>query len=184
MKVRDLRWSDFDALVEIYYHLYDERAAGEPIGIHLLAERPPLADEVSWFSGHYRKAIQHEIVARVAEEDGRAVGSCTIGRVGLGADSELGHVGELGILVDHRHRGQGAGTALLKDALAQARGMFEIVRLTVFADNARAIRLYESLGFQKYGTLPRAIRRGDRYIDEVFMYLDFGADPARGNPNR
>ena len=47
---------------------------------------------------------------------------------------------------------------------------FEQLELTVFADNTRAIRLYEKVGFVKTGVLPRAYRLKDgSYHDEVQM---------------
>lgn len=185
MIVRELRWDDFDPLTEIYYHLYDERGAGEPIGISLFAERPSAADEVEWFANLYRKSLQREWFTSVAEEGGRAVGSCTIQPQSVRADSELGHVGVLGILVDHRFRGRGAGRAMMLHVLERARGRFEIVRLNVFADNVRAKALYRRLGFEPYGRLPRAIRRGPTYIDEEFMFLDLGTWVApQAAPNR
>jgi len=184
MLIRDLQWSDFDGILESYYHLYDERAAGEPIGISLFADRPTLGDEVTWFANLFRRSIQHELITVVAEEDGRPVGSCTIQPISASRDGELGHIGELGILVDHRYRGRGAGTALMIQALERARGQFEIVRLGVFADNTRAIELYRRLGFIPYGRLPRGIRRGDHYIDEEFMFLATASWTPPGTPNR
>ena len=86
--VRPVRWGDFDDLRESYFHLYDERAAGEPIGIMLFAQRPTLADEVSWFEGHFRRALSGDEIFLVAELDGHAVGSCTIG--GLGSRCGVG----------------------------------------------------------------------------------------------
>jgi [ribosomal protein S18]-alanine N-acetyltransferase len=63
-------------------------------------------------------------------------------------------VPSFGILVGHRHRGRGTGRALTEYALALAREMkAPKVRLTVHADNARAIRLYERTGFQASETL-------------------------------
>jgi ribosomal protein S18 acetylase RimI-like enzyme len=184
MRVRELRWSDFDALVETYYHLYEERAAGEPIGITLFGERPARVDEVQWFANLYRSTLEGETIAVVAEEGDRPVGNCIIHPVAPRRDSELGHFGELGILVDHRFRGRGAGTALLLHALEQARARYEAVRLAVFADNVRAKRLYERLGFRTYGRLPRAIRRGGGYIDEELMFLELAQWAPPPNPNR
>jgi len=185
MMVRELRWGDFDALTEMYYHLYDERAAGESIGITLFAERPSLADEVEWFANLYRKCLEGDWFTSVGEADGRAIGNCTVQPQAARADGEQGHIGVLGILVDHRHRGQGAGRAMMVRCLQQAKRRFEIVRLSVFADNTRAKGLYRRMGFQPYGLLPRAIRRGERYIDEEFMYLDLTkwVPPTEG-PNR
>jgi RimJ/RimL family protein N-acetyltransferase len=182
--VRPLRWSDFEPLVRIYYDLYEERSEGVPIGIHLFHERPSPADEAEWFSGLFRRVLKEEDVVVVAEVEGRPVGQCTIGPVGPTRHSETGHVGILGILVDRQYRGQGIGTALLKRSLEECRGKFELVRLSVFADNDGAKRLYARLGFRPCGTLPRAIKRGNQYIDEDLMFLDLADRAARPGPGR
>jgi RimJ/RimL family protein N-acetyltransferase len=184
MLLRELRWGDFDGLLESYFHLYDERAAGESIGITLFRERPTIAEEVTWFGSLMRHVVEGSHIVVVADLDGLPVGSCTIAPAAPLRDHEAGHVGVLGIMVDHRHRGRGVGTALLRRALELARGQFEIVRLAVFADNTRAKALYQRLGFVPYGRLPRGIRRGDRYVDEEFMFLDLRPEDPRATPNR
>lgn len=173
MVVRELRWNDFDALTESYWELYDERARGEPIGISLFAERPSRAAEARWFSDLVAAVETGEKIVVVAELDGRAVGQCTIGPTFPGGPGSDGaHVGELGILVDHRYRGRGLGREMIVRALEQARARYEIVRLWVFSTNERAKRLYLSLGFLPSGRQPYAVRRGSEYIDAELMWLD------------
>ena len=170
-RLRDLEWTDFDALVENYYRCYDERAAGYPIGITLFAQKPSREAEAAWFSNLYRRVLEGATVGVVAEVDGRAGGSCFVDRRAPGPDSEMSHVGELGILVHQDYRGRGMGTALMQEALRRCRGRFEIVRLAVFANNEGAKKLYRSLGFELCGRLPRGVKRGDRYFDEEWMML-------------
>jgi RimJ/RimL family protein N-acetyltransferase len=172
--IRDLRWSDFDDLRDTYFLLYEERTAQPDIGIGLFETQPTYENEVAWFANQYRQVLLGNAVVAIAERDGRAIGTCTVRRVGPSAESETGHVGELGIVVHRDHRGTGAGTALLKHALEQCRGKFEVVRLSVFSVNVRARRLYERFGFVPIGTIPRAIRRNGQYFDEDFMVLDLG----------
>jgi ribosomal-protein-alanine N-acetyltransferase len=63
-------------------------------------------------------------------------------------------VPSFGILVHHAHHGKGIGRALTEHALAVAGEMrVPRVRLTVRADNARAVHLYESMGFHTSETL-------------------------------
>ena len=157
----------------MYWHLYDERDAGEPHGITLYAEKPTLQEEVEWFSSTYRRMLRGDAVHVVAEIGGRVVGHCTVNRVGRAAGAEDGHVGLLGILVGQRFRGRGVGRALLRAALAAARNRFEVVQLGVHADNAGAKRLYERFGFRLVGSVPRALKRGGRTIDHEIMALVF-----------
>ncbi|MGA7477204.1 MAG: GNAT family N-acetyltransferase [Thermoplasmata archaeon] len=184
LTVRPVRWGDFDDLREMYFRLYDERATGAAIGITLFADRPTIADEVGWFEGHFRKVLDGDEIFLVAEIGGHAVGSVTIGRATPGTASEQSHVGELGILVDHDHRGMGAGTALLERALAEARSKFEVVYLSVFSINEGAQRLYRRFGFSACGHLPRAVKRGGLYFDQERMVLDFSSPPGAAGANR
>jgi RimJ/RimL family protein N-acetyltransferase len=178
MLVRDVRWSDFDDLREMYYRLYDERERGAFVGITLFESRPSLPDEVAWFTRAYSRMLSGDLVMTVAEVDGRAVGHCSIGREGPLPTAENGHVGVLGILVDERYRGRGVGTALLDHSLQRAREKFDLVRLAVFSENDGARRLYARFGFVVCGRFPRMIRRGERYYDSEEMVLDFAAAPT------
>ncbi len=172
IEVRELRWTDFDPLREMYYLLYEERVSNPDIGIALFAERPGYEDEAKWFADLYRRALRGDAIVRVGELDHRVVGNCVVGRHGPSASSELGHVGTLGILVHRDARGQGVGEALLRATIEACRGTFEIVRLSVLVPNSRARRLYERHGFVGIGRVPGAVRRGDRRIDEDLMALD------------
>ena len=184
LTVRPPRWNDFDDLREIYFHLYDERASGDPIGIHLFDVRPAPADETVWFQTHFKRALEGEEIWVVAEREGHAVGNCTVIPLSGGPASEQSHVGELGILVHHEHRGSGVGTALLARALELARPKFELVYLSVFSVNVGARRLYERFGFTVCGHLPRVVKRGDQYFDEERMVLDFSKHPDAAKANR
>ena len=81
------------------------------------------------------------------------------------------HVGSLGVMVRPDCQGQGIGTALLKTLLDLADNwlMLERVELTVFADNHRAIHLYEKLGFEKEGLKRMTVIRNGQYADEYLM---------------
>ena len=70
-------------------------------------------------------------------------------------------------------RGAGIAYKMMRALLERAsmiEGM-EQVLLSVAATQEPAIRLYRSLGFQSFGREPRALRIGDRYIDEEYMVL-------------
>jgi ribosomal protein S18 acetylase RimI-like enzyme len=60
-------------------------------------------------------------------------------------------VPSFGIMVDHRFHGQGIGKRLLEYTLEEACKInCQRVRLSVYASNSVAVRLYESLGFHEY----------------------------------
>ena len=76
-------------------------------------------------------------------------------------------------------RGSGLAGALVDDVLAEARrqGLRQVL-LTVAAPNARAIRLYETRGFVRYGVEPGAVRQPDGFMDEVLMVCHLDRPPA------
>jgi len=182
--VRPFRPEDAADLGEIYYGLYDERDAGEPVGITLFTSRPSHEDEAAWYDQQTRRMASGDLLYLVAEVEGRAVGACSVARIGPTAASEQAHVGELGILVHRKMRGQGVGAALLEATLKEARSKFEVVYLTVFSFNERARRLYERFGFVVCGHLPRMAKRGDLYFDMERMVLLLPNPPAGPVANR
>jgi ribosomal protein S18 acetylase RimI-like enzyme len=69
-------------------------------------------------------------------------------------------------------RARGIGALLLEACIAEARRAgLELLTLSVTAENADAIRLYERHGFVAYGTLRRALKIGSRYHDKLHMAL-------------
>jgi len=168
--VRELAWGDMPSLVDNYWALYDEVRDDPDLGIGLLPERPTLGEEVKWFADLFRRVQEGSCVAAVAEEDGKAVGLCSVHR--RGPPQEFHHVGTLGLLVARAYRGHGHGRALLAHTIERCRGRFEQVELTVFLSNEPARALYRSVGFRPWGVEPRAIRRGGRYTDVEHMVLD------------
>jgi ribosomal protein S18 acetylase RimI-like enzyme len=86
-----------------------------------------------------------------------------------------------GVYVQPESRRKGAARAILQEVIRQA-GMvpgIEQVLLVVAATQHNARRLYESLGFRKYGVEPRSLKIGDQYMDDELMvlYLDSSAQP-------
>jgi len=80
------------------------------------------------------------------------------------------HVGYVVIGVVRAHWSRGMGEALLTEALrwAPTAGITRL-ELGVMTENARAIRLYERLGFRVEGTRKGAYLIGGKPVDEHFM---------------
>ena len=78
-----------------------------------------------------------------------------------------------GVYVTPGARGAGIAYQMMQALLERVRMIegIEQVLLSVSATQEPAIRLYRSLGFQSFGREPRALRIGDRYIDEEYMVL-------------
>lgn len=84
------------------------------------------------------------------------------------------HKGNIvGVYVSPSFRGRGIARALVMEIVSQARSVpgLEQVILTVVTENVVAKGLYEKLGFRVFGTELRALKVGDRYLDEEHMVL-------------
>jgi RimJ/RimL family protein N-acetyltransferase len=84
----------------------------------------------------------------------------------------IAHVGEFGLCVVKVEWGRGLGRILCEVAIAQERHMgIKRIELRVGADNRRARRLYESLGFVVDGRAARGFLVGEVFYDELLMSL-------------
>ena len=112
-------------------------------------------------------------LALKAEVDGRFAAMATIVR---GTRPRFRHTGTLGLGVQRTYWGLGLGRALSEAALAAAEqaGMRRIT-LFVRADNLRAIRLYEALGFRHEGRMAGGFAVGDVEYDDLVMGLRFAS---------
>lgn len=100
--------------------------------------------------------------------DGEYVGNCSLmGKKTLRAKHRAG----VGIAFKLKYTNQGIGKIMLGKLVEVAieKGL-EQLELEVVADNARAIHVYESLGFKITGTLPDNMKYKDgTYADCYFM---------------
>ncbi|GIE87054.1 GNAT family N-acetyltransferase [Actinoplanes regularis] len=77
------------------------------------------------------------------------------------------------IAVAPEHQGAGLGRTLTTVLIAAAvQHSIEVLTLDLRGDNARAVALYESLGFRRYGTLENFVARGPARYDKLFYALD------------
>lgn len=77
----------------------------------------------------------------------------------------------VGMYVVPEVSGQGVGRALMQSLLGRAAALPDLVQLdlTVTEGNEAARVLYARCGFAEWGTLPRAVRIGERYLGKVHM---------------
>lgn len=88
--------------------------------------------------------------------------------------TKVRHVGHVvGMMVADELQGRGIGSALLGACIAKAREAegLELLTLSVTSGNAAAIGLYRRFGFERWGTLRRALKVGGRYHDKDQMAL-------------
>ncbi|MEV7244521.1 GNAT family N-acetyltransferase [Streptomyces sp. NPDC093248] len=133
---------------------------------------PPSRDEVADLLGDVVSAARAGDAALRAAYLGRRL-------VGLGywlryaRPTHRPHADLEKLAVDAAAHGRGAGRALTAGLITDARTAgIEVLTLDVRGDNARALRLYRSLGFTEYGRLPGFVAVGERRYDKVFCMLD------------
>jgi len=105
----------------------------------------------------------------VAECGDCLVGACSF--MGKGNFSRYAHRCDVSIALYKKYHGKGIGTAMMDEILAAAkRTGYEQAELEVISENRNAIKLYEKLGFQKYGTFPHNMKYTDgSYADADWM---------------
>jgi RimJ/RimL family protein N-acetyltransferase len=136
-------------------------------------EAPPIERMREFVLGNIREGYAQY----VAECDGELVGWADIVP---GQRTSTQHMGGLGMGVADGFRGRGIGRMLLSRAIEHCWEMgLKRIELEVFVNNARAITLYEHMGFQHEGRLRKARLIDGEYQDVLHMALlhpDFEGD--------
>jgi ribosomal protein S18 acetylase RimI-like enzyme len=103
--------------------------------------------------------------------DGRIVGTAGIDPVG---DKEkVRHRADFGIAIEKACWGRGIGRALTLACIECAkRAGYLQIELEVVAENASAVRLYESVGFREYGRNPRGFCARSGWQTLILMRLE------------
>ncbi|WP_178024123.1 GNAT family N-acetyltransferase [uncultured Paenibacillus sp.] len=117
------------------------------------------------------KPNKDRFVIGAFDEDGTLTGIVTFIRENSPKTRHKGNV--FGFFVIPELRGKGVGKALMRELLARAKQLegLEQLNLAVVSANGSARRLYESVGFQTYGTERRALKWDGEYFDEDYMAL-------------
>ncbi|MGC4105636.1 MAG: GNAT family N-acetyltransferase [Thermomicrobiales bacterium] len=105
-----------------------------------------------------------------------------MGMTGLYCDDgvKMAHRAHIwGVYVAPEARGHGVGEALMRHAIAFAQGLDGVLQadLKVASGNERAKRLYQRLGFLRYGIEPRVLIVEGVVHDEDLMVLPFDDYP-------
>ncbi len=131
----------------------------------IVNEITDLEAERVWFAGAQNAGMRY-LVARV---DGKVVSGANI----TPRTGQRAHIAEYGIYIVESHRNLGLGTILTKAFIEIARkSRFEIIQLSTFSTNKRAMHVYQKCGFKKCGKLTRDIKFPDgTHADRIIMEL-------------
>lgn len=110
--------------------------------------------------------------------DGALVGTAGFYRSKNLKERHKGHI--WGVYVAAAMRGKGIGRSIMSALLEHAASVqgIEQIGLMVATTQAAAIALYQSLGFRSFGCERRALKIGDRYVDQEHMVLDLNSAVA------
>jgi len=157
---------DLDSLLGFISELVDERVE------IIRTTKPSRGEEAEWLGGRLAAIEKGNLVAIVAEVDGRLVANCEVERR-TPQFPEGSHVGVLGIAILRGARGVGLGTALMESLIQLAKQMnLRIVILDTFATNTVAQNLYRKVGFVEVGKIPKGIHRNGTYIDMLRFAIE------------
>ena len=126
------------------------------------------ADEAKFLKARSESENEIEICAFV---DGKLAGMAGI--EAISGKEKIRHRAEFGIAIEKAYWGRGIGKALMLACIecAKKAGYLQL-ELEVVADNASAVRLYESVGFREFGRNPRGFRAKHGWQELVLMRLE------------
>jgi L-amino acid N-acyltransferase YncA len=145
--IRDALESDLPAIIDIYNATVPTRM--------VTAELEPTTVEarLPWFREH----SPDQYPFWVAESDGHVIGWLDFKR--FNPRCAYRGTAEISVYVHEKFRRQGVARCLLEKAMARAPslGINAIVGL-IFGHNQPSLKLFERLGFERWGLLPRVAR--------------------------
>jgi len=165
MQIRPLTLQDADT----WWHLRLVALKDEPHSFAESAEEHEARSQED--IQKFFRALNSEDFIIGAFEDGELAGMAGFYRE---KHTKFRHKGTIwGVYVRRESRGKGIAKAILGEVIHRARMIdgLEQILLVVAATQEKPRRLYESLGFRKYGVEPRSLKVSGEYIDDELMIL-------------
>jgi L-amino acid N-acyltransferase YncA len=158
LRIRDALESDLPAIIDIYNATVPTRMVTAELEPTTVPARLP------WFREH----SPNQYPFWVAESDGQVIGWLDFKKF-LSRCAYRG-TAEISVYVDQKFRRKGVGRRLLEQAIARSPSL-EITAMVglIFAHNEPSLKLFEQLGFERWGLLPRIARLDGNERDLVIM---------------
>lgn len=152
--------SDFAAIKRIFFEVIEE---GETYSY----ESDELSD--AWIKDYW---LTHCVSTLVARVNGEVAGVCAIR---FNRTGRADHVANASYIVCDRFRGMGIGRALGQASIERAREKgFQAIQFNyVVSTNTRAVTLWQSLGFEVVGTLPKGFQHVRHGLVDVLILHRF-----------
>jgi L-amino acid N-acyltransferase YncA len=155
--LREARAADLEAVDRIYDHYVQTSTCTfqlEPAGLEA---------REAWFSSHGERCP-----VLVAETDGTIVGWGSLSV--YNAREGYRFTVEDSVYVDEAARGQGVGTALLRELIDRGRTLgHHTILASIEAEQRASVRLHERFGFVEVGRMRQLGWKFDRWLDVVYM---------------
>ena len=155
-----LEEKDLLELVEVLNSVIREKT-------YLLMEQEitDLNSEREWFQKS-REAGMRDLVAKV---DSKLVGAASMSVF----KGKQAHVAQFAIYIAKGFRNRGLGTILINELIDVARKSgVEVIQISAFSTNKRAVHVYQKCGFKRCGKLTRDVKFTDgTYADRIMMEL-------------
>jgi RimJ/RimL family protein N-acetyltransferase len=165
LEIRNAKVEDAPAMLAYFRQLTDETE----FLLFTLREAAELSVESEKEYIHSFRDYKKDLLL-VAVTGGQLVGTITIKQPQLWKQAHLGQMG-IGILHDYWNMGIGRRLVTASIRWAEQHKDIEIIHLSVFSNNERAIQLYRNFGFEEYGRMPHGVRQKDgSYGDTILMF--------------
>ena len=163
--LRTPQWSDLDDLLEFINSLVEEEVM---ISVDTKATRE---GEVDWLARQLSSLEKDDTMTVVAEVNGKVVGNSSLTpRYG-----RMSHLGVLGISIMDGYRDKGIGGEMMAELERHAPRLgVKTILLEVFADNSRAVHVYEKQGYKVTGSIPEGVYYKGEYMDSLYMVKKLG----------
>ncbi len=130
-----------------------------------------LAQEASFVANRLKACLLKDASFVIAEVNGQIVATAGVD-VDYSGHDRTKHIANLGIAILDGFRSEGIGGQLFSTIIDHAKTFLNgisMLKLTVFAENKRAIGLYEKYGFVKVGSIPNGVKRKGELSDHDIM---------------
>ncbi|MDZ7798662.1 MAG: GNAT family N-acetyltransferase [Patescibacteria group bacterium] len=160
--IRYLKYEDVNNLLEVVNSLVAEKSMLGP------QKKFSRAKEEKWVKNVLHKILNKKAVYLVGELNGQVIGWASVFK---GKFTNKKHIGQAAVSLRSEYRGRGLAKKLIKKAISEAKKHLKtkIIKLNVYAENKKAIKLYKSLGFERVGQIKKGRYHFGRYIDLIIM---------------
>ncbi|TMI09470.1 N-acetyltransferase [Candidatus Bathyarchaeota archaeon] len=164
--LRALRWEDLDSCVVFVNELVGEKRTQPNLGV-MVDTKQTREQEAEWLTHQLTGIEKGSVISVVADVRGHVVGNSSVTR---GSYRDTKYHGYLGIAISKNSRDVGIGVEMMRTLVKESRKAgLKTIELEVFANNPRAIHVYEKTGFRQSGRIPKKMLRNDKFIDSIIM---------------